>query len=453
MRAIAPNSLCSMGAGASARPNCCANSAGTKRTSSSWRRSVRTAINWRLSRRLVWQYTHNETDAAFTFPSWEAAFKALADLPGRPIVIIDEITYLIAGNKAVPSILQKVWDAQLSRSNILLILCGSYIGLIEREILDYQAALYGRRSGSELLLPLELPALAHFFPAASPSQLIEPYWASSAFLGGMPYYLNLFSRQHDLFDNIRTHILHPQGTLYNEPLLLLVEELREPRNYFSILRAIAAGHTRLNEIAQAAGVGDSSATARYIDILQRLRVVRRLTPVTERQPEKSKKGIYQIEDAFLHFWFRFVHPYRGSLELGLTDAIFSQRVQPAFDAFVGHALEEAAQFYVTRLARNGQLPFLPERVGRWWRHDEEIDVVAISDTDKALLVGECKWSSKPVGLNILVDLQRKAKALQGEGAWQITYALFAKSGFTPDLMALAQTAGILLAGPAELVGE
>ena len=118
---------------------------------------------------LVWQYTHDETDAAFTFPSWEAAFKALADLPGRPIVIVDEITYLIAGNKAVPSILQKVWDAQLSRSNILLILCGSYIGLIEREILDYQAALYGRRSGSELLLPLELPALAHFFPAAPPA--------------------------------------------------------------------------------------------------------------------------------------------------------------------------------------------------------------------------------------------------------------------------------------------
>ena len=398
---------------------------------------------------LIWQYTHSEVVDAFTFPSWEAAFKALTDLPGRPIVIIDEITYLIAGNKAIPSILQKVWDAQLSHSNILLILCGSYIGLIEREILDYQAALYGRRSGSELLLPLELPALTHFFPAASPSQLIE-HWAV---LGGMPYYLNLFSRQHDLFDNVRTHILHPQGTLFNEPLLLLVEELREPRNYFSILRAIAAGHTRLNAIAQAAGVGDSSATARYIDILQRLRVVRRLTPVTERQPEKSKKGIYQIEDAFLHFWFRFVHPYRGSLELGLTDAIISQRVQPVFDAFVGQAFEVAAQAYVARLARRGRLPFLPERVGRWWRHDDEIDVVAISDTDKALLVGECKWSSKPVGLNVLVDLQRKAKALQGDGAWQITYALFAKSGFTPDLMALAEAEGILLVGPEELVAE
>ena len=80
-------------------------------------------------------------------------------------------------------------------------------------------------------------------------------------------------------------------------------------------------------------------------------------------------------------------------------------------------------------------------------------MVAISDIDKALLVGECKWSTKPVGLNILVELQRKAKALQVDGAWQITYALFAKSGFTPDLAALAQTEGILLVGPAELVAE
>lgn len=398
----------------------------------------------------VWLYTHAEVADGFTFPSWEAAFKALADLPGRPIVVIDEITYLIAGNKAIPSVLQKVWDAQLSRSKVLLILCGSYIGLIEREILDYQAALYGRRSGGELLQPLDLPAVAAFFPEYSPVELIESW----AVLGGMPYYLSLFSNRQDLFTNIRTHILHPQGTLYDEPLLLLVEELREPRNYFSILRAIAAGHTRLNAIAQAAGVGDSRATSRYLYILQQLRVVRRLVPITERKPEKSKKGIYQIEDAFLHFWFRFVHPYRGSLELGLGDAIMSGRVEPAFDGFVGRALEEAAQGYVTRLARRRQLPFLPERIGRWWRADAEIDVVAISDSEQAVLVGECKWSVKPVGMNVLLDLQRKAKMLQSEsGSRHVTYALFAKSGFTPDLVDVAGREGIILVGPADLVQE
>ena len=92
-----------------------------------------------------------------------------------------------------------------------------------------------------------------------------------------------------------------------------MEELREPRNYFSILRAIAQGHTRLNEITQASGVGEPSAVSRYLDILQQIRLVIRRVPATESQPEKSKKGIYQIDDHFLRFWFRFVHPNQSGL--------------------------------------------------------------------------------------------------------------------------------------------
>jgi AAA+ ATPase superfamily predicted ATPase len=398
----------------------------------------------------IWQFTHTSVAEGFTFPSWEAAFAALGELPGRPVVILDEITYLIAGNKAIPSILQKVWDGVLSRSNILLILCGSYIGMMEREILDYQAPLYGRRTGSELLLPMALPAVPYFFPTYSAIEQIETW----AVLGGMPYYLSLFQGQLNLFDNIRTHILHPKGTLYDEPLLLLMEELREPRNYFSILRAIAAGRTRLNEIAQAAGVGDGRATSRYLDILQQLKVIRRVTPVTEHQPEKSKKGIYQIEDAFLRFWFRFVHPYRGSLDFELTNAVFNSRVQPVFDSYVGYALEEAAQAFIARLARQGNLPFLPERIGRWWTNHEEMDLVATSDVDKTALVGECKWSTKPVGINILEDLQRKTHLLRLEGDWQqVHYALFSKSGFTPELQTKAQSENILLVEPLDLVAE
>jgi AAA+ ATPase superfamily predicted ATPase len=396
----------------------------------------------------IWLYDHEEVSDSFTFPSWEAAFKALADLQGRPIVVIDEITYLITGNKAIPSILQKVWDAQLSRSKVMLVLCGSYIGLIERELLEYRAALYGRRSGGELLLPLELPAISAFSPGYSPVDLIESW----AVLGGMPYYLSLFNDAQDLFTNIRTHILNPKGTLFDEPLLLLVEELRAPRNYFSVLRAIAAGHTRLNEISQAAGIGAGTVTVRYLDVLQELRIVRRLVPITERQPEKSRKGVYQIDDAFLRFWFRYVHPNRGALELGLVDAVMHGRILPTFDAFVGRALEEAAQEYVIRLARSGQLPFILERIGRWWSSYEEIDLVAISDTDRTVLVGECKWTSKPVGVNILVDLQRKAQAMLQDGEQHhVTYALFSRHGFTPELQTVAAAQGILLVNAPDLL--
>lgn len=147
-------------------------------------------------------------------------------------------------------------------------------------------------------------------------------------------YLLAFSDHEGIFSNMRKHILDLQGLLYSEPRLLLLEELREPRNYFSILRAIAQGSTRLNEIAQKAGVGNSPTTARYLDILQHLRLVYRSVPATESQPGKSKKGFYHISDYFLRFWFRYVHPYQNSLDLVMADGILEQRVRPTFEQSV-----------------------------------------------------------------------------------------------------------------------
>ncbi|MCE5208087.1 MAG: ATP-binding protein [Chloroflexi bacterium] len=387
----------------------------------------------------VYGFSHAEVPAGFTFPSWEAAFLALADLPmqPRPIILLDEFTYLISGNKAIPSILQKIWDEKLKNTHLLLVLCGSYIGMMETEVLGYQAPLYGRRTASTLLRPLDLPSSSLFFPKYS----AENQFLAWAVIGGMPYYLRTFSDHENIFTNIRKNILDAQtGALFNEPRLLLMEELREPRNYFSILRAIAQGHTRLNEIAQASGVSEVTAAARYLDILQQMHLITRRVPATDTQPEKSRKGIYQIDDHFLRFWFRYVQPNQSGLDLGLADAILSQRIRPDLDNFVAPAFEEAAQSFVARLAQTGKLNFLPERIGGCWDREAEIDVMAISLSEKVALVGECKWSINPVGTNILEDLKQKVQVLlKNYEIQKVQYALFARTGFTPALEQQAKT--------------
>jgi AAA+ ATPase superfamily predicted ATPase len=379
----------------------------------------------------IWGFNHSETPEGFSFPSWEAAFRALADLPGRPVVVLDEFTYLISGNKAIPSILQKAWDERLKNTRVMLILCGSYIGMMETEILGYQAPLYGRRTGSTLLQPLSLPSSAQFYPKYSP----EEQFLAWAVVGGMPYYLTTFSDQQPLLANIRQHILDARtGSLYSEPRLLLMEELREPRNYFSLLRAIAQGNTKLNEIVQASGVGSAPTVARYLDILQQMRLITRRVPATESQPEKSKRGIYQIDDHFLRFWFRYVHPNQGSLDLGLADSVQAQRVQPDLDHFAATAFEEAARAFVAAKARAGKWSFLPERIGSWWSREAELDILALHQTGKKALVGECKWSVNLVGTNILEDLKRRAGVMaQENGIENIQYVLFSRKGFTNAL--------------------
>lgn len=379
----------------------------------------------------IWGFDHAETPAGFTFPSWEAAFRAMADLPGRPVVVLDEFTYLISGNKVIPSILQKVWDERLKNTQVMLILCGSYIGMMETEIMGYQAPLYGRRTGSTLLQPLSLPSSALFYPKYIP----EEQFLAWAVVGGMPYYLTTFTDRQNLLSNIRQHILDTHsGSLYNEPRLLLMEELREPRNYFSLLRAIAQGNTRLNEIAQASGVGSASTVSRYLDILQQMRLITRRVPATESQPQKSKRGLYLIDDHFLRFWFRYVHPNQGSLDLGLADSILAQRVRPDLDHFAANAFEEASREFVAAGARAGKWSFLPERIGGWWSREAELDILAINQAGKIALVGECKWSVNPVGTNILEDLKRRTDTMtQESGIEHIQYTLFSRRGFTDAL--------------------
>lgn len=392
----------------------------------------------------VYGFNHAETPSGFTFPSWEAAFQALVDIPmkPKPIIVLDEFTYLISGNKAIPSILQKVWDEKIKNTHIMLVLCGSYIGMMETEVLGHQAPLYGRRTAGILLRPMDLPSAALFFPAYSAKEKFITW----AIVGGMPYYLRTFQDSQNVFSNIRQHILDAQtGTLFNEPRLLLMEELREPRNYFSILRAIAQGRTRLNEIVQGSGIRDVTAVARYLDILQHMRLITRRVPATETQPEKSKKGIYQIDDHFLRFWFRYVHPHQGSLDLGLADVILQQRIKPDLDHFVTTAFEEAAITFTGRLAQMGELDFLPERIGGWWNREAEIDVLAVNLSEKIALIGECKWTIHPVGTGMLDELYQKAKVLKKDhDIEKVQFAIFTRNGFTSDLEARSKSEGIRL---------
>ncbi len=115
--------------------------------------------------------------------------------------------------------------------------------------------------------------------------------------------------------------------MYDEPRFLRMQEVREPTNYFSLLRALAGGKTRPNEIAQASSMGDRTTVVRYLDTLREMGLVERRLPITETAPHKSRKGSYRIRDPFICFWFRFVFPNRSDLETG--NGLNDWRVCPA----------------------------------------------------------------------------------------------------------------------------
>jgi AAA+ ATPase superfamily predicted ATPase len=81
-----------------------------------------------------------------------------------------------------------------------------------------------------------------------------------------------------------------------------------------------------------------------------------------------------------------------------------------------------------------------DRVGRWWHGEDEIDVVGVNEKEKIILLGECKWSKKVVGKDLLADLEQKSEKVN----WKIgkrteRFVLFSKSGFTEELKDIADT--------------
>jgi AAA+ ATPase superfamily predicted ATPase len=361
------------------------------------------------------------------YGSWEDLFNVLARLAQteRLVVVLDEFPYLVAAYPPLASVLQRVWDQVLSKSRVMLILCGSYIGMMEETVLGYRAPLYGRRTAQYLLEPLEFSDAQLFYSNYSPEDRVRAY----ATFGGTPAYLKAINAKQTLEANIEQNILTRGAFLYDEARFVLQQELREPRNYFAVLQAIASGRTRLNEIKQATGLDGVMA---YLDTLQQLRLVERVVPVTETQPHKSRRGLYRLSDHFLRFWFRFVHPNRSQLEIGASRMVLANAILPFLDLYTGPVFEEICRQFLWRAGQSGRLPLVPHQVGGWWRANEEIDLIALDD--QTALLAECKWTARPVGTDILEDLERKARHVLPElTGRKVQYGLCARSGFTEHL--------------------
>jgi len=383
----------------------------------------------------------------------------------RHIIILDEFPYAVQSEPALPSVLQNAWDHHLKYSNICLVLCGSQVGMMER-LLGSEAPLYGRMVGPLRIRPLPFSATAAFFPGYDVEQRVTTY----ATLGGVPAYLEQFSDDVPLMENVRRNLFRETGLFRSDPDFLIGEQVRDLKVYQAVLSAIAFGARKPSEIAEQSDLPQRSGVDPYLSQLVEMDYVRRELPATvpPKQRQSSRLGRYVLTDNYLKFYFRFVRPNLDLIAQRLFDEV-EARITEQLQAFVGMtAFEELCSEWVLAQARAGKMPFSVELVGSHWGGGAQIDVVAINWREKQLLLGEAKWRSDPIRKGIVLDLIKSKtvkllKQLPAEGdGWQIHYAFFSRSGFTEEarsvaeqydaqLVTLARLATDLLSGPAVAV--
>ncbi|WP_138206531.1 ATP-binding protein [Haloimpatiens lingqiaonensis] len=370
-----------------------------------------------------------------SFESWEKAFMFLAkqSRDKKLILVIDEFPYIAMVNKSIPSLLQNLIDHYLKDTKLYVIVCGSSMSFMEKEVLSYKSPLYGRRTAQFKIEPFDFYDSIKFFPEYSMEDKVKAYGV----LGGIPQYLLKFQGNKNIKENIKNELLNKSSYLYDEPLNLLKQELREPAMYNSIIEAIATGSSKLNEISTKIGE-EGSKCSNYLKTLIELQIISKEVPVGEK--ENSKRTVYRIRDNMFNFWYRFLFSNSSLIEQEMVDYVYENKIEPEFSNYLGRIFEQVCRDYLVRKNRNLKLPFVFENIGSWWgsnpikKRQEEIDILAISK-DKAI-IGECKWRNEYLDMDVVNSLMEKATLLPYKEKY---FIFFSKSGFTKRVIEYASS--------------
>lgn len=377
------------------------------------------------------------------FDDWEKAFRAILDLPygeKKKLIVIDEFPYMCRGNKSIPSILQNLWDTVFKDSNVMIILCGSAMSFMEKELLAEKNPLYGRATGIYKMTGMGFYDAIRFFLDYSERDKVLAY----AILGGIPHYLNQFDSELSVAENIKRNILTKGSVLYSEVDFLLHQELRETPIYNSIIEAVALGNTRLNDISQKSLVENTSKTSVYLKNLMELGIVERefSVGVGTKERANSNRGTYRLTDNFFRFWYAFGFGNFSQLEDGDVEGVYEYLIEPSLNEFASLAFEDICKEFVRKLQKKNALPFRYVKMGRWMGKttvrdkeaknglrvaETEIDILAVGKGSKEYLVGKCKFENSPFSYSEYLDTVAKLTPLKEKA--EFYYVLFSASGF------------------------
>ena len=385
--------------------------------------------------RSIMEYSNDMPEDTY-FASYQAALEYVFKISEkeRVILTIDEYPYVARESKSLASTLQLLIDKYKDTSRLMLILCGSSMSYMEDHVLAYKAPLYGRRTAQMKILPFDFGECCRCFKKLSDEDKALIY----GIVGGTPQYLLQMNDNLSIEVNIKNTFLNPMSFLYEEPINLLKQEVREPAIYTAIITAIATGHSRMSEISSKVGE-NTNVCARYLKNLISLGIIKREMPYGE---TNSKKTIYSIEDNMFNFWYRFVLDNNSIIVRGATDLVY-KKIEGQLSDYMGRIFEEICTQYLWKQLLEGKSPVEFVSLGRWWGNDAvnkrqvEIDIMGEQDKNTALFA-ECKWRNENVDLDVLETLVDRSMLFHYS---KIRYYLFSKTGFTKGCINKAEELG------------
>ena len=378
----------------------------------------------------IMSFERPDMESAPEFRSYDAALDELTILSKekRIVFVIDEYPYLAKAKPAISAMMQHIIDHKWTETRMYLILCGSSMSFMESQVLGKESPLYGRRTGQFKIEPLDYKETSVFHPDLS----VEDNSLIYGITGGIPHYINKLDVKDSVEEALLDNFFDRSSYLYEEPGNLLKQELREPAVYNAIIKAIAEGASRMNDIKTKVGE-ENSVVSKYLKTLMELGIVKKETPISEKV---GKKTIYLLADNFFRFWYRFVPANMSAIDSGRIAKIYPHAVKQYLSDYMGLVFEKMCRDYLLYYSDN--LPIELSEMGQWWGNDPnkkmqiQIDIVGTPVAGKDYIIGSCKYRNEKIGVDEL-ELIREYAAVFGKGS-TYHYYIFSKGGFTDSLL-------------------
>lgn len=385
------------------------------------------------------------------FPATEAVFDFIDKNMGseKIVLVIDELPYWAERDEALLSVLQKYMDTVWNDKNLKIILCGSALSFMEKKVLSEKSPLFGRRDSQMKLDAFDYLDSAKFVPDYSNEDKAICYGIT----GGIAKYLSMIDPAKSMDENIIRLFFRTDGYLYDETRNLLTQEFSDIAIVNNIVEQIASGENTLNTIA--GKIGEKESTILYsLDKLISVGLVEKKRCITE---EKNKKKTqYVLKDFVFKFWYEFIPKATSVIEMGQGELYYQKVVKPALHSFMGAVFEEMCRYYTLKQGIMGEYGCFITSVGTWWgvenitdqngnfrAQSADIDVVALSETDKKAVVGECKFKNEKIDKGIYDTLIRRGKVIPAK--YKISkYIFFSLSGYTEWFESLSEEDVLLL---------
>lgn len=315
------------------------------------------------------------------YPAYEELFEnaIVRKETEKQIVVIDEFHHVIKGDSTFFEELIRYVEGRLLSRPVMVVLVTSASGWVENTMISKIGRSAVAINGWMKVREMTLPELAKLFPGYSKEDCIENY----AVLGGIPGYWMSFSQELHTGENIIQNILRQESRLYEEMSVYLLEELREPAVYNTILAAMARDCNKLNDIYKHTGFSRAKISV-YLKNLMELDLVEKVFSYETAGRVETQKGIYRISNSYVKFYFRYLFSGMSDLRQLTPEEFYEQRIAPSFSLYVDEAYRKVCRERIGRFCHNA---------GEWLGKSGTIDVVA-ADAEGKLTVASCSYAKQ-----------------------------------------------------------